>query len=298
MCGHRSGEACFTWCPCCFASGGIVYGQAADKPFVRVSPRDPRYFELSDGRPYIPIGLNMIAPPGGDPDKALAGMGQWMGQLSANGGNFIRVWLSNGFFDIEHCQERRVRRAEGQTHRRGARDGTQVRHPREDDPGAFPSSRRRQADVGRQADPSRVAGRTRQGYRGFLRQSRLSQSSSKRRSNGTPSDTATIRRSSPGSCGTSSTRSRTSGQPEDVAGGHRRGAGSGRRSCSRLCTSNSRRTWRPRARAASTSNARWNRIDSLCFIPGNDIAQVHRYLDLGAARRSATGRWTFWPPMP
>ena len=90
--------------PVLLCSGGIVCGQATDKPFVRVSPRDPRYFELSDGRPYIPIGLNMISPPGGDPDKALAGMGQWMGQLSANGGNFIRIWLSNGFFDVEHAK--------------------------------------------------------------------------------------------------------------------------------------------------------------------------------------------------
>ena len=65
--------------------------------FVRVSPRDARYFELSDGSPYIPIGLNMIAPPGRD----LAGMEQWMRQLGTNGGNFIRVWLSNPFFDVE-----------------------------------------------------------------------------------------------------------------------------------------------------------------------------------------------------
>ena len=37
----------------------------AGELFVRTSPRDPRYFEFSDGRPYVPIGLNMIAPPGG-----------------------------------------------------------------------------------------------------------------------------------------------------------------------------------------------------------------------------------------
>ena len=64
--------------------------------FVRVSPRDPRYFELSDGRPYIPIGLNMIAPPG---NEGLPGLEAWMEQLQANGGNYIRVWLSNPFFE-------------------------------------------------------------------------------------------------------------------------------------------------------------------------------------------------------
>jgi hypothetical protein len=67
-------------------------------PHVRVSPRDPRYFELSDGRPYIPIGLNMIGPPA----TGLAGMEEWFRKLSANGGNFVRIWLSNPFFDIEH----------------------------------------------------------------------------------------------------------------------------------------------------------------------------------------------------
>jgi len=67
-------------------------------PHVRVSPRDPRYFELSDGRPYIPIGLNMIGPP----STGLAGMEDWFRKLAANGGNFVRIWLSNPFFDVEH----------------------------------------------------------------------------------------------------------------------------------------------------------------------------------------------------
>jgi len=69
--------------------------------FVRVSPRDPRYFELSNGKPYIPIGLNLIAPPG---KEGLPGMEAWMEQLQANGGNYIRVWLSNPFFDVEHAR--------------------------------------------------------------------------------------------------------------------------------------------------------------------------------------------------
>jgi len=68
--------------------------------FVRVSPRDPRFFELSDGRPYIPIGLNMTAPPGND----FSGMADWMRRLAAEGGNFIRIWLSHPFFDIEHSR--------------------------------------------------------------------------------------------------------------------------------------------------------------------------------------------------
>jgi hypothetical protein len=72
--------------------------------FVRVSPRDHRYFELSDGTPYIPVGLNMISPPyskGGE-EAWLAGMDDWLTKLSANGGNYIRVWLSNPFWAVEH----------------------------------------------------------------------------------------------------------------------------------------------------------------------------------------------------
>ena len=72
--------------------------------YVRVSPRDHRYLELSDGTPYIPIGLNMISPPdtGKGEEAALAGMDDWLTKLSSNGGNYIRVWLSSPFWAVEH----------------------------------------------------------------------------------------------------------------------------------------------------------------------------------------------------
>jgi hypothetical protein len=74
-----------------------------DSAFVRVSPRDHRYLELSDGSPYIPNGLNMISPPStrGGEEEALRGMEGWLASLSSNGGNYIRVWLSNPFWDVE-----------------------------------------------------------------------------------------------------------------------------------------------------------------------------------------------------
>ncbi len=80
-------------------------------PFVRTSPRDPRYFELSDGRPYIPIGLNMTSPrlPGKGPmedgAEGMAVMERWMRSLAANGGNYVRVWLSRGIWEVEHERE-------------------------------------------------------------------------------------------------------------------------------------------------------------------------------------------------
>jgi hypothetical protein len=87
----------------CLALFLYVPVHAADSKdaFVRVSPRDPRYLELSDGRPYIPIGLNLIAP-NTRPEQGLQRMEEWMQKLSANRGNYIRVWVSSPFWDIEH----------------------------------------------------------------------------------------------------------------------------------------------------------------------------------------------------
>jgi len=88
-----------------------VFGAPAEgdgKAFVRVSPRDVRYFELSDGRPYIPIGLNIVGPPG----KDLAGMEEWLKALSAQRGNYVRVWLSSPCFDIENTRSGRYEEAQ------------------------------------------------------------------------------------------------------------------------------------------------------------------------------------------
>jgi hypothetical protein len=77
---------------------------AARPTYVRVSPRDARYLETDDGRPYIPIGLNMIYPPfvkDGDAQARLAALDGWLTKLSANGGNYIRVWLGNDFYNLE-----------------------------------------------------------------------------------------------------------------------------------------------------------------------------------------------------
>ncbi len=75
-----------------------------DRPFVQVSPRDARYFQLGNGEPFIPIGLNMASvwTESGE-EEALGRMEGWMTSLSNNGGNFLRVWLSSSFWDVE-CQ--------------------------------------------------------------------------------------------------------------------------------------------------------------------------------------------------
>ena len=86
----------------CLVLAGVNARGASDdlQHFVRVSPRDSRYFELDNGKPYIPIGLNLIAPPKGD----MAVMDEWFGKLEAQGGNYVRIWLGNAFFDVENAK--------------------------------------------------------------------------------------------------------------------------------------------------------------------------------------------------
>jgi hypothetical protein len=77
---------------------------SGSKGYVEVSKTDKRYFAFSDGSTYIPVGINMINPGGkygNTPDSSLYEIEQWMKNLSVNGGNYIRVWLSQSFWDIE-----------------------------------------------------------------------------------------------------------------------------------------------------------------------------------------------------
>lgn len=90
-----------SWFLGCLILSLAVGSYAAESAFVRVSPRDPRYLEFSDGRPYIPIGLNLIHPNTRD-EQGLERVGEWMQKLSMNGGNYIRVWVSSPFWDVEH----------------------------------------------------------------------------------------------------------------------------------------------------------------------------------------------------
>lgn len=111
--------------------------------YVRVSPRDPRYLELSDGTPYIPNGLNVIHPRGEvSTEEGLAKMNRWLKALAANDGNYIRVWLSASFWDFEHRQagvfdEERAKRVDSLlelARRYGIRVKMTIEHFREIDP--------------------------------------------------------------------------------------------------------------------------------------------------------------------
>ncbi len=90
----------------CSSSGKKIenHDDIENENYVSVSKEHPNYFELTNGDPYIPIGLNIIGA-GVSNDKEEEGLlqiEQWMQKLSNNGGNFIRLWLSNGFWEVEN----------------------------------------------------------------------------------------------------------------------------------------------------------------------------------------------------
>ncbi|MHC4520212.1 MAG: glycoside hydrolase 5 family protein [Planctomycetota bacterium] len=64
--------------------------------FVGVSPRDSRYFELSNGSPYIPIGFNLVGPPREEEFDRLFQI------IAANRINYCRVWLGHRDWNVEH----------------------------------------------------------------------------------------------------------------------------------------------------------------------------------------------------
>lgn len=75
----------------------------SDAPrYITVNAEQPKYFAFSDGETYLPIGINMINPSRETPaDSAFAEIDRWMKALSDNGGNYIRIWFSESFWDVE-----------------------------------------------------------------------------------------------------------------------------------------------------------------------------------------------------
>ena len=137
-----------------FAVGTVLSaGRAGDagdaNAFVRVSPRDARYFELTDGRPYVPVGLNMLGPRNWKDlsgEQCVAQLDAWMGKLAANGGNFARVWLSYPCWDVEcvrsgQYEEDKARRIDAllaATRKHGIRLKLCLEHFREINPAGAP----------------------------------------------------------------------------------------------------------------------------------------------------------------
>jgi len=76
-----------------FRSGAVRFcvRDSARPGFVRVSTKDPRFLEFSEGRPFFPIGQN-LAFIGNSQHVTLGRVEEVFAQLNANGANYLRVW--------------------------------------------------------------------------------------------------------------------------------------------------------------------------------------------------------------
>lgn len=64
-------------------------------PRVVVSRQDPRYFELADGTPYVPVGFNLVGSPSEDELTSV------VSAMASNRVNFCRIWVGHGIWDVE-----------------------------------------------------------------------------------------------------------------------------------------------------------------------------------------------------
>lgn len=68
--------------------------------FIRVSTKNPRYFETTDGYTWIPIMINFIIP-NGEEEEVFKKVELYFKHFSENGGNAMRIWISSPFLEIE-----------------------------------------------------------------------------------------------------------------------------------------------------------------------------------------------------
>ncbi len=111
-----------TWTLCLRRAGGrdlsieLARGRFDVTPgrapaYVRASAAAPRWFELSDGRFYYPVGWTLLCPvdtPHGErylpylpPANGIAAMERMLGYLAASGGNCTRVWMADWWLGLE-----------------------------------------------------------------------------------------------------------------------------------------------------------------------------------------------------
>ena len=74
----------------------MLLDSAAQAAPMGVSKANPRYFE-SEGKPFVPIGVNLCYCRDREPK---AGYLDWLDKFAANGGNYIRLWCGNEYWDV------------------------------------------------------------------------------------------------------------------------------------------------------------------------------------------------------
>ena len=62
-----------------------------------IKKNNTNYLSFTDGTQYIPVGEDM----GWQDNNQVTDFTNWLGKLSSNGGNFIRVWMSDWAFALE-----------------------------------------------------------------------------------------------------------------------------------------------------------------------------------------------------
>ncbi len=68
--------------------------------FLRRTAANPRNLELSTGKPFVAIGLNLCWPQAG----GTFDYDQWLAKLAASGVNFVRLWFSPWYFGFENFE--------------------------------------------------------------------------------------------------------------------------------------------------------------------------------------------------
>jgi hypothetical protein len=100
---------------------GSFSAKAGDRPgIVRVSERDPRFLEFSNGSLFYPIGQNLRSPGDSRLAKTSEACGanaawaqkvgtrayeKWFSKMAEHGANFARVWMSPWWLGIEWNQD-------------------------------------------------------------------------------------------------------------------------------------------------------------------------------------------------
>lgn len=93
-------------------SGSFICEDSENHGYIKVSDTDRRYFEYTDGTPYIPIGINMVYPTsylrsdgtefGQTTISDTMGIKcyeKWIKDFAKAGGNYLRLWLGHDYFN-------------------------------------------------------------------------------------------------------------------------------------------------------------------------------------------------------
>jgi len=78
--------------------GSFTATATANPGFIRVSPRNPRYFEFSTGKPYFPIGHNVCWA---DSQLKTYDYDNYFRKMAAAHENFTRIWMCSWSLELE-----------------------------------------------------------------------------------------------------------------------------------------------------------------------------------------------------